>query len=255
MSGLFKYFLTIYFLTKVSFVFAYSTETKTVISPYTQESYEVSVLTRSDVDELFSRFVKNSLIPWEIVHDGCYERAYLMITQAKLKNVHMGKIVVQSLNPKVSVLEVKASELPNPVGVESTDPSLPWILRWQYHVAPYLFVKNESGQIKRFILDPSLFTIPVSEEIFVSKVSLDPNLDLDVFYLPSYVLTKDQINSKVNLERLDQAMLKGMDAARGFSREHGKYLEKTALLDSNQNLCYQGGLLVDRALCGPNPIQ
>ncbi len=217
--------------------FGYSSETLNVTSPFTHEVYKVSLLTTEESKELFNLFANKSLISFDLIHDGCYERAYLMITHAKLKKVEFGKTVVEVTNPHVAKIEV-------------ISPDVPWILRWNYHVAPYAFVKTPDGGIQKLIFDPSLFDSPVTQDVFVKRMNQDPKLEIDVFDLPSYVIEKNQLNSEVNIERLDRAMMKNLSAARDMANLHGRYLEKTPLLDKDQNLCYKGGLLVERTLCG-----
>lgn len=227
-----------YFLIGSSTSFGYSEETKDVVSRFTNETYKVSVLTPDEANQLFKKFQTNSMIPYYLVSDGCYERAYQMTVLAKLKNVQMGKTVAEVLNPEVAVIEVPQK-------------NNPWILRWQYHVAPYLFIRSAGGVVEKHIFDPSLFEKPVTEIEFVKKLTQDSKVNLDVFDLPPYVLEKNQINADVDLRRYDSAMLQSMMAAKEKVEIYGVYFEKVPLLDLKQNKCYQGGHLVDRSLCGP----
>lgn len=214
-----------------------ATESKPVISQFTGEVFEVSILSQEKLDTLFEDLRTNQFIPFEVVSDGCYARTYLMIMTARLKNINLGKIVVDVKNKKEQVIEI-------PI------PDHKWILRWYYHVAPMVFVRNESnGEIEERIIDPSLFNRPLSRKEFVDQMRLNPLVELDIFLLPPLVSDKNQLTADVNIEKLDRNMLINMKEAEVFATQFGRFLEKAPLLDRLQDKCFQGGLEIDRASC------
>jgi hypothetical protein len=212
-----------------SSAFGFSKETTEIKSQFTDEVFKVSVLSQSEAEELFAKFTKNSLMHFNLVSDGCYARAYLMIAAAQLKEVYMVKRVVEVINKTEATINI-------------TIPNQPWILRWYYHVAPMLYVRNEnSNTIQEMIFDPSLFNRPITKNEFIEALSNNKRAKLDSFILPAYVSEKDQLSTNVNLRRLDNSMLIKLAEATEFAKTHGQYLEKTALYDGIQKKCYKGG--------------
>ncbi len=217
----------------------YSSEVKTLKSDFTSDTFDVSILTEPELDELFKVFANNSLIPFDLLSDGCYARAYLMITSAKLRKIQLAKLVVEVKNPAQARILV-------------TRPNIPWILRWNYHVAPIVFVRNSQTNLpEEKIIDPSLFNRPVSRSEFVAYLSIDPLVELDVFILSGYLSEKKQMMSDVNMETLDMMMLRNLNTAKDFAELHGSYFEKTAFLDQFNHKCYKGGLEVELSACIP----
>jgi hypothetical protein len=233
--------ILIFFLSLTLSTLAFA-ETHKFKSEFTDEILEVSVLNPEELEKIFNYISNNSLIPFDTPVDGCAARAYLMITAAKLKSIHMAKIVADVTNRSKAKIEISNFDVP-------------WIYRWDYHIAPFVFLKETpTSKIKPMVIDPSLFNRPVSKEEFIFYMSqnpsgLEPKVELDVFYLPPYVTTKDQLSKDVKLDKLDRAMMVQLQQVSESVEVYGKYLEKKPLLDSDQNKCYQGGLEIPLNKC------
>ena len=204
-----------------------------MLSPYTGESYKVSVLSEPELDEFYQYISTRSYIPFHIKWDGCYGRTYLMMTVANRKNIEMGKLVIDVLNKDKEVIEVMS-------------PDNKWKLRWYYHVAPFVYLEKENGDLELRILDPSLFERPVTREEFVDKLTkINPNVEIDQVLLPKFVSDKNQLLSKVSLPKLDRMMMLQMSAITSRLKETGTYHELIPVYDNERNEWFKGGYEID----------
>lgn len=204
-----------------------------MLSPYTGESYQVSVLKEAELNEFFEYVSTRSYIPFHVKWDGCFGRAYLMITVANRKNIELGKIVIDVLNKDEEVMEVMS-------------PDNKWKLRWYYHVAPYLYVEKENGDLELRVIDPSLFTKPVTRNEFISKLtSTNPNVEIEQVLIPKYIGNKTQLLSKVNLGKLDRTMLASMTEITSKFNSTGAYHELKPVFDHERQSWFQGGWPVE----------
>lgn len=221
--------LVLIFLLKVIFFQTINAKTIEMLSPYTGESYEVSILSEEELNEFFQFVSTRSYIPFHIKYDGCFGRAYRMIVVGNRKNIELGKLVIDVINKDEEVIEVLS-------------PDHQWKLRWYYHVAPFVFLEKDNGDLEMRILDPSLFNRPVSRFEFIDKLTKDnPKVQIEQVLIPKYVGSKTQRLDSVNLQKLDRMYMVMMSTITSSFETKGAYHEKQALYDSKRNKWYQGG--------------
>jgi hypothetical protein len=208
-------------------------KTLEMLSPYTGESYQVSVLTEEELDNFYQFVSTRSYIPFHIKWDGCFGRAYRMITVANRKNIELGKLVVDVTNKKDEVIEVLS-------------PDGKWKLRWYYHVAPYVYVETFEGNLELRIIDPSLFDRPVTRSEFINRLTMDnPAVELEQVLIPKFVGSKTQRLDEVNLGKLDRNMLTQMSQITGTFKSTGAYHELKPVYDHERKAWFQGGWPVE----------
>ena len=100
--------------------------------------------------ELFNKAISMQDIPWNYKQDGCYARAHLMARRFEAEGVRVDKVWLNG------DLYVPGSEPP---------------LEWEYHVAPIVYVKDDKGIVKKMVIDPALFSKPVTVEEWDQKIS------------------------------------------------------------------------------------
>lgn len=107
----------------------------------------VSVIDEGKAADLFRSFKADPSYAWNYSQDGCYARAHKMAHAADQQGISFAKIVVEG---KLKV---------GPVG-----PTQPYPFRWQWHVAPVVYVKSvKDGKesVELMVIDPSIFQRPV----------------------------------------------------------------------------------------------
>ncbi len=219
------FFFLFIFIFNISTLFAF--ETKTLTSEFTGENFNVSILNEEELGKLFEYLSTRSNIPFHVVQDGCFGRAYLMITAAGLKNISLAKRVFETRNNGVILIPSEDNK---------------WRLRWYYHVAPLVYLRLESGEVVERVIDPSLFNHPVSKEEFLDKLlSNSPGVEVDSFILPKFITAKDQFIQNINLRKLDQTMAASMSEVMSRHNKYGVYHEKAPLYDSKALKWFQGG--------------
>lgn len=113
---------------------------------------KVSVLEYSEAKKLFEEFARDKKIPFKYPMEGCYARATAMTKMAEARKIEMGKVFVEGH------LQVKTSSKKYP------------IVNWAWHVAPVTYVKEPGGEVRLMVFDPSLFSAPVTLEVFKKKM-------------------------------------------------------------------------------------
>lgn len=97
-------------------------------------------------NELFLKAQGMDDIAWKYKPDGCYARAHLMARRFEEEGVRVDKVWIKG------------------------DLSIPEAgINWNFHVAPIVYVE-ENGQIKKMVIDPSLFEKPVTVEEWDAKM-------------------------------------------------------------------------------------
>lgn len=221
-------------LSSLCFAFGSSLYARTVevMSPKTEELYKVSVLTEEELEKHFNYLATRSTINYEILFDGCFERTYMMISISRLKNIELGKLVVDVVNKKEEVIEVKVN------GGE-------YVLRWYYHVAPLVYVETSNGNIEARVIDPGLFDHAVSIEEFKERLTRDnPSVEVKTLQLPKYVANEDQRLDKINIGALDRRMNQSRMEIFYRAKQVGNYHEKEPMYDTTQEKWYLGGIEV-----------
>lgn len=97
--------------------------------PHPVQSY----LSITEVQELFKKAKNMSDIPFGYKYDGCYARAHVMARRFEEMGVATEKAWIKGS-----------------LSVPGTD------IQWNYHVAPVINVKNEKGEMQKYVIDPSL---------------------------------------------------------------------------------------------------
>lgn len=123
------------------------------------------VLTEAEAKKLFAEVKNMKDIPYGYIRDGCHARAHVIADRLAKDGIAVGKVWVhgQNLWPK------NALDKQDPPGIG-----------WRMHVAPFVYVKDSAGRIKKMVLDPSTQSGAVSVEDFVK--SIQPKSESQIFY-------------------------------------------------------------------------
>ena len=100
--------------------------------------------------ELFTKATKMDDIAWNYKPDGCYARAHLMARRFEAEGVRVDKVWIKG-----------------DLYVPGTEP----LIQWNFHVAPIVYVDDGKGVIQKMVIDPSLFSKPVTVEEWDHKMS------------------------------------------------------------------------------------
>lgn len=119
----------------------------------------ISLVKAKTADELFRAF-KQSDIPFALTQRGCEARAMAMTRLADQRGVQMGHIYAEG------DLWAKSPELGHPD-------------KWRYHVASFVWVQGPKGKPRAMVLDPSLFTKPVTIEEWKARIEFKPSPHVD----------------------------------------------------------------------------
>lgn len=105
-------------------------------------------ITMDKATELFNRAMGMEDIAWGFKKDGCYARAHLMARRFEEEGIRVDKVWIKG-----------------DLYIPETD------IRWNFHVAPVVYVKDEKNQIQKIVIDPSLFDGPVTVEEWDKKMA------------------------------------------------------------------------------------
>lgn len=97
------------------------------------------LLSRGEARAYFEEVLTIEGMPWEVIDDGCGERAMIVSAHLASRGVHSVKVFV--------VGELSLSREPNPV-------------EWSFHVAPAVFVEHR-GQVEMVVYDPAVKRRPL----------------------------------------------------------------------------------------------
>lgn len=98
--------------------------------------------------DLFNKAANMKDIAWKYKYDGCYARAHLMARRFEEEGVRVDKVWIKG-----------------DLYVPGTD------IRWNFHVAPIVYVEDDKGGFQKMVIDPSLFDKPVTVEEWDNKMS------------------------------------------------------------------------------------
>jgi hypothetical protein len=132
----------------------------------------ISVISSTQANDLFRKFVGDPNIPFKYPIDGCYARATAMAQMAEADKITMGKVYAEGF------LQAKTDSVAYPIA------------RWGWHVAPVAYVKKADGKIDLMVFDPSLFNKPVGIDEWKSKMldksdGAEPKIN-DLYYGTRY---------------------------------------------------------------------
>jgi hypothetical protein len=116
-----------------------------------QPSQAPEAVTPERAREVFADLASQKDIAFRYIKDGCYARAHLMVR----------RLLELGLTPrKVWTFAAGIRDL-----LWVTGPGRPSeAVRWRYHVAPTIRVREADGSLRDMVLDPSLFDRPVPVE-------------------------------------------------------------------------------------------
>jgi hypothetical protein len=107
-------------------------------------------LSVKEVQDLFKKAKLMNDIPFGYKYDGCYARAHVMARR------------FEALGVPVEKAWIKGN-----LSVPGTD------IQWNYHVAPVINVKDENGNLVKYVIDPSLNDKAVPLDTWVNTMSHD----------------------------------------------------------------------------------
>ena len=107
-------------------------------------------LSIKEVQDLYKKAKSMSDIPFEYKYDGCYARAHVMARRFEAMGIPVEKAWIKGN-----------------LSVPGTD------IQWNYHVAPVINVKDEKGNLVKYIIDPSLNDKAVPLDTWVNTMAHD----------------------------------------------------------------------------------
>ena len=147
------------------------------------------IISETKAQQLFDSFKADESIPFGYPIDGCYARATMMTRIAEAENIQMAKIYAEGV-----------------LRVTDHSPLYPE-LRWGFHVAPIIGVKQQNGKVVDMVFDPGLFDRPVTVAEWTKKMQApgEPSPQIDAIYYGSRFQfgRRDWENSKNNWHSRD----------------------------------------------------
>jgi hypothetical protein len=136
----------------------------------------VSQVNYEKVVEVFKQMKAQQNIAFRYPIDGCYARAHLMGKLMQQQGLKPGKVWAfddQAMEDKKAPARMYAKTGNHPKGEV-------W---WKYHVAPILGVRDAKGKLFIYVIDPSLFSEPVTVSKWRARMThpsirYTPRLDL-----------------------------------------------------------------------------
>ncbi|MCB0407389.1 MAG: hypothetical protein KDD34_04235 [Bdellovibrionales bacterium] len=157
----------------------YATASEDAISlkAFNGEDLPMTVVSYKEVSQLFSYIMKQKYIPFDLVADGCHARAQQIADLAAYKKIIGAKIVVEA-SPEKQLL-IHASDGP-------------WIAHWDYHIALVIMVKTYDEKLKPYVIDPTFFSQPVPQELWLEKIFENTPLEnqkaSQIYYVSRFTL-------------------------------------------------------------------
>ena len=122
-------------------------DAKTLLKDIHGDKIEISLMSLAKATELFNFLSDQKEIPFDYPDDGCYARAHKMAKLLENKGITVGKVFLEAEEDG----ELWVWTPKHPEGH----------VEWSYHTAVIVSVKTKEGE-KPYVIDPSLFTKPVS---------------------------------------------------------------------------------------------
>jgi glutaminase-like protein len=102
-------------------------------------------------------------IPFHYPVDGCYARAHLMAEMLTAAGISSEKVFAVSTYPEgLNVASDYAEDMPQ---------GQPGNVRWWYHVAPIVRVRDAQGTVQQMVLDPSTAQAPITIAQWTGQMS------------------------------------------------------------------------------------
>jgi|GEM_PF-1107124 len=162
--------------------------------------------TIAELNDEFKKLAKDKSIPYEYIIDGCYARAHLMCETMMKDKINCAKMFV--------IVEDLFGEGQLTASNKFMNAS------WWYHVAPLVFAKDtETGEVKGFIMDPSIDKKPLTPEEWINRI-WDKNIKIkiDITRVPQYGPIESDGENVTFEENLPQA--------REVAKEYSEVLKK-----------------------------
>lgn len=127
-----------------------------------------AVLSPDEARKVFARMAAQRDISFEYPDDGCYARAHLMSQRMQAMKVVPGKAWAFAQGDEYK----KYATLPKALEVKT--PNHPaGKVTWTYHVAPTVRVKGSDGVVRTLVIDPAMFSGPVTVGAWVGAMGRD----------------------------------------------------------------------------------
>lgn len=120
---------------------------------------KLSILSMDDARFVFEVLYERTKVPFIFTNDGCYARAHHMAIIMDALGVSSGKIFLSAdkhINKRSLKTIVDGKEY-----------------EWSWHVAPFIVVRQEDGQLSPMVLDPSVAPYPLLPDTWISKINLN----------------------------------------------------------------------------------
>lgn len=218
---------------------AWASESGSLIA-FNGETLKVTTVSLERAEEIFAYLMKQKSIPYGYYADGCHLRAQQMVDILRIKSLELAKIIIEPKDPKLRILYKL--------------PAQPWVAPWTYHMAPVILVAEASGFIQTYVLDPSLFSRPVTKDEWLAEVTRSSELnleqDLSVYYVSRNTFrpdVKDQIFSEVP-GKIDRNLPGWLAQFSADYQRNGAFMEKCVLprQDADGTMSYtRGGLPIE----------
>ena len=127
----------------------------------------ITPITMEDASRLFQEQKNRSDIAWNYQDDGCYARAHLMTRAFDQEGIVADKVWARG------DFFIK--------GNNGND------IRWNYHVAPVVYVEQSNGLIERIVIDPSVSDKPLPVDQWLTsfeKNNFDREPEIALYPLP-----------------------------------------------------------------------
>ncbi|KPL85845.1 WXG100 family type VII secretion target [Herpetosiphon geysericola] len=140
------------------------------VNPYPDGS-----VSEAEAAVIFNDMANESDIPFKYADDGCYARAHIMTTRIYKRYgiplESLDKAYIQATGTAPDTHLTVPTEYRYSAQKYDDVSSYDGIVDWGWHVAPTVKVRNNDGSITRMVIDPSLFSQPISLETWHAKMN------------------------------------------------------------------------------------
>jgi hypothetical protein len=194
------------------------------LTAYNGELLDISTNTFEELKKYFDKMSSRKILPFKYLVDGCHARTQQLVDIADVYHIQMAKLVIE---PKSS--EDSIYYLPK---------NTPYRIIWSYHMAGVVYgIKDNKKDL--YILDPSLFTEPVTAKVWQAEVLKDtPAEDKEKFqsyFISATTFRPDMKEKKFTKlpDPIDREMPGMVAQFRHDLKRYGSYLEKCFLVDQD----------------------
>ena len=217
------------------------TPTQKTITPLgDSDHFQTSIVTLNDANLLFDTMAAQNDLAFGFPQDGCYARADLMIRRMQAMGVIASKIWnergVTVASPYGYSGLYEGGSLKSVDTIKATDLQYTGEITWDYHVAPYIYVKQKDGSVTPMVIDPSLFGGPVSVD---ERLSVQKGSKTDCFTMspgPASVFAADSLYFPNGSRQIsvDKAESYSKEILAGYQKYEALILEAQKLRGTNK---------------------